>query len=459
MTQAEQGSGTYDATEIAADEAPTQGSGARSLILSGAFRLFGLIPQAIATLLASRLIFDHYGMDAFNAYALVIAMMALIPLNNLGMGASLTQAIAARGPHDEHAVGAALTASRVLSLSALGLSVVALVFGALGMWPEILGDAAGGNWFTAAALVVFAATFVPGLAPSVLLGADRNHVAIVVGWFLAPMSLLLVGVLIVGDLAADWVLLVPPLAMLVVNIATVVVSARTVGFPWLRVLRELPWRRQYAGARIRSLSGPMLITSLCVPVTFWSDRIVLSHVSTPEAVADYSVVLQLAAPIIALIIATAQPLWPMITAARARGQAGPAMTKIFLAFGLGTLLCCIVFVALADPIGHLIGGDEVDLGYTLPVVAALALLLMAVAFPLSMTMVDPVGARFVAGCALLTLPTNVIVSIFLSREFGAIGPLLSLLIVSTTIQVVPILIYSNRRERAGGPIKVLDDQE
>jgi hypothetical protein len=116
-------------------------------------------------------------------------------------------------------------------------------------------------------------------------------------------------------------------------------------------------------------------------------------------------------------------------------------------------------VALADPIGHLIGGDRIDLGYFLPVVAALVMLLLAVAYPLSMSVIDPAGARFVATCAVLALPTNILLSIWLSREFGAPGPLLSLLVVSTTVQVIPILVYSRRRERSGRPIVVVEPEE
>lgn len=431
----------------------------RSLILSGGARFIGLVPQALATLLASRLILDHYGLHAFNTYALVIAMMALIPLNNLGVGASVTQAIAASGVDDDRAVRSALTASRVLAVSALVLAAVATLVAALGAWPDLLGDASGANWFTALALIVFAATFVPGLAPNVFLGVNRNHVSILITSFLAPVSLLIVLVLMLGDVDEGFVMVVPPLALLVIQLISMVVSARKLGFPWLRVLRQVPWRRRYPGARIRSLSGPMLITSLCVPITFCTDRIVLSHVSTEEAVANYSVVLQLCAPIIALIVAAAQPLWPMFTQARARGESGPLMGKIFLAFGLGTLVCGAMLVLLADPVGHLIGGDRIDLGYFLPLVAALVMVLLAIAYPLSMSLVDPVGARFVATCAVITLPTNILVSIWLSRELGAPGPLISLLVVSTTLQLIPILIFSSRRNRSGEAVVVLEAEE
>src|SRR3546814_18282118 len=47
----------------------------------------------------------------------------LIPLNSLGVGASLTQSIAASGVGDEHAVRTGLTASRVLTVSTLFLAI------------------------------------------------------------------------------------------------------------------------------------------------------------------------------------------------------------------------------------------------------------------------------------------------------------------------------------------------
>lgn len=430
----------------------------KHLLVSGGVRLLGLVPQAIATLLASRLILQHFGVDAFNTYALVISLIAMIPLNNLGVGASVTQAIAAHGADADRSARAALTASRVLVVSGLGLATVSAGLGAAGLWPEILGEAAGSNLFTALALVIYGASFVPGLAQSVLLGANRNHVSIAVGSFLAPVSLLIVAVVIVGDLDARLVVIVPTLSLLLINLVTMAISSRLVGFPWWRIVRRIPSRRRFPGARIRSLSGPMLVTSLCVPVTFASDRIVLSHVSTAEAVASYSVVLQLCAPIIALIVATAQPLWPMFTKARSLGERGPNMNLIFLAFGAGTFVASAALVVLADPIGHLIGGDEIDLGYFLPLMAALVMLLLAVAYPLSMSLVDPAGARFVATCAVLTLPVNLAGSIWLSGELGAPGPLVSMLVVSTSMQLVPVLIYSRRRERSGQRIVVTEPE-
>jgi O-antigen/teichoic acid export membrane protein len=426
------------------------------VLLSGTMRIVGFVPQAVATLIASRLILTHYGVESFASYALVISLIAMIPLNNLGVGASVTQAIAAYGARDERSVRTTLTAARVLSGSSLVLVAGAVALGMTDLWPRLLGHSAGSNTFTALAVVIYGASFVPGLAQSVLLGANHNHISILVTSFLAPVSLVVIGVLIAFDLDARGVLLAPALALLVVNLVTMLVSARLVRFPWLRVVARIPGRRRHPGQRIRSLSGPMLITSLCVPTAFVSDRIVLSHVSTDSAVADYSVVLQLSAPIMALIVAASQPLWPMYTRARALGERGPNLRKVFLAFGTVTLVCCVGLVVLADPVGRLIGGDRIQLGYFLPTVAALVLLVIAIAYPLSMSVVDPAGARFVATCAVITVPANIAMSIWLSKSMGAPGPLVSLLVVSTTLQVIPILLFVRRRERSGKKIDLFD---
>lgn len=424
------------------------------MLLSGLARSFGFLPQGIATLLASHLVIKHYGLHAFDTYALIVSVMALIPLNNLGVGASITQAVAAHGPEDERSTGAALTASRVLSLSALSLAVVSTVLGLLDLWPTLLGDQAGANGFTAAGIVIYAASFVPGLAQSVLLAAGRNHVSLIVVSFQAPLGLAAIAVMIALDADARWVVLVPALAVLGVNLITLVLSARLVRFPWGRILRRVPFRRTYPGAVIRNLSGPMLITSLCVPIAFTSDRIVLSHVSSASAVAEYSLVLQIFSPVFGLIVAIAQPLWPMYTKARSQGERGPGLKLIFAGFVLGTVLVCATLVAISDRLGRLIGGDDLHLGYLLPTLMGLVMVVLAVAYPLAMSMVDPAGARFAAICAVITAPTNVVASIFLARAYGAPGPLIALLLVSVFVQVIPSLIFVSRRERARETIQI-----
>jgi len=418
----------------------------KQVLFSGGARALGFLPQGIATLVASRLIIVHFGFAAFNAFALVVSLMALLPLNNLGAGASVTQSAASFGLDDERTERSALTAARMLSVSAGVVVVVATVLGALDLWPHILGSAGGGNAFTTAALILYALGFVPGLGQNTLLGSGRNHVSMMAFSFQAPAALAIIAVLVLVDAPSQLVLVVPPAALLVINLTTMGLSWKLDGFRWLTVLRRIPFRRSYPGASIRALSLPVMVTTVCIPLAFCSDRIVLSHVSTGEAVTQYSIVLQIFSPVSALILASAQPLWPMYTKARLSGVRGPDIRKVLTAFVVGTLGISVAVALVADPLGRVIGGSELRLGHLLPALAALVVLVQAIAFPLSMTMMDSEGARFVAWCAVLSLPLNIAASVWLSSDLGAAGPLISAVLVSVVVQVLPVLLFIRRRE-------------
>jgi hypothetical protein len=66
---------------------------------------------------------------------------------------------------------------------------------------------------------------------------------------------------------------------------------------------------------------------------------------------------------------------------------------------------------------------------------------------MAMSLMDPVGLRRVAASAALAAPLNVLVSILLAKRYGAPGPLLASCIVCALVQIIPIGIYAQRRER------------
>jgi O-antigen/teichoic acid export membrane protein len=421
----------------------------KPLLYSALARILSLVPTALATLLASRLIINHFGLSSFDSYALVISLMQLLPLNDLGVGAAVTSAFAARGPRDPFSERVTLTAARTLALSTAGLLVAAALLTGADLWPRLLGHASGSNAFVGLAVVVYALSFLPGLGQSMLLGANRNHVAIAVQAFLAPLTLVAVVILIALDFDGRLVMVAPAAALVVINAVNAVVSSTVTRFSWTRLLRELPRPHRYPGASIRAISGPMLVITLAMPIAFYTDRIVLSHVSTLRAVADYSVVMQVFAPVAALIAAAAQPLWPMYTRARSQGKRGPQLGRVIIVLGLGALLANAVLVVAANPIGHLIGGDQIQLGLLIPISCALAVAAQAAAYPVAMSLMDPQGLRFVGTCTVLSVPLNLGLSIVLAKHYGAAGPLLATFAVGLLVQTLPGLIYARNRESVG----------
>jgi len=418
-----------------------------SVIRSGLARIASFLPTAVATLLTSHLIISHFGVRAFDAFALVLTLINLLPLNNLGVGAAVTSAYAEDGPDSRYAHRTVLTATRVLTSSTIITATAALVITIGGWWPTLLGTSSGPNLWTGLAVIVFAASFVPGLGQSMLLGLHRNHVTIVVQTLFTPLIAALTAVVVYGGLAGHITIVLPCAALVVVNLITSVIASRSTRISWGRVLRAVPRRRRFRGVSIRSLSGPMLVITLSTPIALQSDRIVLSHVASSVQVADYSVALQLISPALALVAATAQPLFPIYTQARADGRPGPSIVMVTGLFMAAGAVAGAVIAVIANPVAHLIGSGHVEISTKLAVCGALAIITAGASYPVAMSLMYPRGARFVVWTTVVALPLNVGLSIVLGRHYGAPGPLMASILVGLFVQAFPGLIYSSRRQR------------
>ncbi len=421
-------------------------SSLKPVVQSAAARMVSFVPAALATLFASRLIIEHYGIAVFDSFALTLSLILLIPLQDLGMGAAITNAFAERGPRDEHSVRTVLTATRVLALSGLGLAAASTLIAAFGLWPRLLGPASGSNVLVGIAVCIYAVSFLPGLGQSMALGVERNHVIVMIQILWNPLVLAGAAFLVLSDSDGRWLVLVPAVAVLAVNLMTGAYAIRTTSFPWRTVARGLLRRRRFPGAKIWAISGPMLMLTLCVPIMLQGDRIVLSHVTTKAAVANYTVVLQIFAPIAALLAASTRPLWPLWLKARSRGERGPDLLRVMAGFCALTAVVCAVLALIADPIGHLIGGQAIRLGYALPAAAALAMTVQAAALPVAMALRDPQGIRFIGICTVLALPINLGLSIVFARWWGAPGPLVATFLTGLFVLTLPGMLYAQARE-------------
>lgn len=420
-----------------------------AVLKSALARTASFVPIAIATLLTSRLVIDHYGIGTFDSYALVLSLINLIPLNNLGVGAAVTSAFAAKGTSERHARRTLLTATRVLVVSTAGTAGAALALSAADLWPKLLGGASGPNLWCGIAIAIYALTFVPGLSVSMLLGSHRNHLTIVIQTFYNPVIVGLVALAIVQDAPGRIIMTLPCVALLIINLVTSGFAGRLTGTSWARLLSRVPRRRRYPGASIRALSGPMLIVTLSTPIALQSDRIVLSHVSTSQAVANYSIAFQIFSPALALVAASAQPLWPIYTRARSEGRPGPGIGRVLALFSGAGLLLGVALAAVAGPAATLIAGKHVHVSAGLAIIGALAVLTAALSYPVAMSLMYPQGIRFVLWSTVLALPVNIGLSVVLGARYGAPGPLLASVLAGIFVQALPGLIYSRDRQGAG----------
>jgi O-antigen/teichoic acid export membrane protein len=336
----------------------------------------------------------------------------------------------------------------VLSVSALVLAGGSALIAAAGAWPTLLGPASGPNAYVGAAVCIYALTFVPGLGQRMLLGIERNHMVVLIQTLWNPLMLAGVAILAVAGVGPAWIVRVPSVSGLLVTLLTFWYAVRVCAFPVRTVFARLPLRRRFPGGSVWAISGPMVVLTLCVPVILQSDRVVLSHVSTKQVLADYTITMQIFAPVSALIAASALPLWPMWIRARAQGNRGPSVTRVVTLFCGAAAVICAVLVLIANPLGHLIGGPKIHLGVALPLAAAAAITMQAAALPVGMALRDPAGLRFVAACTAIALPANIALAIGLTKLWGGPGPLVATFLVSLVVQTLPAALYLRRRNRA-----------
>jgi O-antigen/teichoic acid export membrane protein len=424
------------------------------VLRSAAARLATFVPVTLATLVMTRVIIGHYGIAAFSAFALALALINLIPLNGLGVGAAITTAFATDGPASEHAQRVTRTAARVLAVSSAATILISAAITSAGLWGDLLGKAAGPGRYYGLAVAIYALSYVPGLAMSMLLGAHRNHVAVVAQSLSTPLSLVLVVIATLSGAPAGVLVLVPPTAVSLVNLYAAVQSRRDVA--WWPLLRSLPDRAAHPGASIRATSGPMLLITLLSPISYQLDRIILSHLTSTDSVAAYSLTMQLFLPAQALITALAVPLWPVFSAARAQGQPGPSLRRLTALFLTGGALAGACLVAVSHLVARVVSSGRVDIGWQLPIAAGFAIAAFATTSPITSSIMDPRGLRVLAWYNIFGVVVNVSLSIILTRPLGAAGPIWATL-VFLVVPTGPLYVYARNRQRSAGTLPDMAD--
>ena len=74
------------------------------------------------------------------------------------------------------------------------------------------------------------------------------------------------------------------------------------------------------GERVFDTAWPMLIQMIALPLAMQSNRLILSHVSSVDELATYSLASQMFNPIFSVSIAASMALWPVFARARSRGE-------------------------------------------------------------------------------------------------------------------------------------------
>lgn len=425
----------------------------RTLASSAGARLVVLPISTVLGIVVTRLIIDNYGQAAYGQYMLLAGIAALIPFADLGITASIMNAVAgAKDPrNDDHLRATLITSLRILAGSTCTVIMVAIILTVSGAWTQILGEAVGhgaGSLAAGLCLGIIGITLTVSFGQRILIGLGLNHVMILVGGLQTP--LVLITVLLVVRLDLPWgsfmAVISYAAAFLLASVQLILANRRI--RPTLReALRGAVRLRTVRGARVWDTAWPLLVQMVTLPLAMQSGRVVLSHLGTLDDLTEYSLAWQMFNPIWAVAVAAGMSLWPIFARSRSLGQGAPSPFTLAVGFGAVAAVGCIAIWAASDFLSELASGGVIQLSTPMLLCFSLLMIVQAAKNPLGMYLTDSPGLRFQAYMSVGVLLVTITISVMITLRVGAIGPVIGSLAGVMIFQLGANWAFVRRRLR------------
>jgi O-antigen/teichoic acid export membrane protein len=411
-----------------------------------------IIVMGLSGLLAiftSRMIIEHYGVEAYGQYGLLATLPTLLPFADLGIAAVVINSLAdTKTPRtDDFVLRTIVTAFRILSVSGLILISLAVIIHLLGLWPTLLGQGlipAGGSIAALCCMALFGCVLPLTVGQRIVVGLGRTTTQVAAQAVVAPF--MLVSILTVVALSApvgSFLAVFSYIGNALVSVICLAVAAKAIS-PQLRIAaRRIARFRRYPGVPIISLTWPVLVSSVVMPLTLQTDRLLLSQLTRGDELAQYNLAAQLFGLILQTTAAAGLAMWPWYAKARSQGRvASPVVPSLWFLSG-GIVLG--LSMAFASPWLEVLvskGKIHLDLWLVAGFVAFVAV--EAAKYPLGMYMTDRNGLLFQVIPLLVMVPVNLGLSWGLIGAVGAGGPVLGSAIAVLLCQVFPYFWYVRR---------------
>ncbi|MGN7797577.1 lipopolysaccharide biosynthesis protein [Leifsonia sp. 22587] len=407
---------------------------AAKVVVMGISGLLGIV--------TSRVIIENFGVAAYAQYGLLTALPALLPFADLGMGAVLINAVASSDDprRDETLRRTIATTMRVLTVSGLVIVAICLLISLFGLWPTLLGAGllpGGGSTAALVCGVIFGLALPLAIGPRLLIGLGRNALQVATQAVVAPIILLLVGGSALLALPAESAIAVYSfVASAACSTLCLILAARALPRQLGAAAREAIHPKRYPGVRTRSIAWPMLVQMIALPIAMQTDRLLLSHLTTGDELAQYNLASQLFNILLATIAASGIALWPIFARARAdRTVTSPLRPTLW--FTVLGLVAALLLAAVAPLITGFVSGGRITLDGWLIGGYVVFITLQAAKYPIGMYMTDERGLAFQVWPILISVPLNLGLSWYLIGILGAGGPIVGTAISVLLCQVIP----------------------
>jgi O-antigen/teichoic acid export membrane protein len=286
---------------------------------------------------------------------------------------------------------------------------------------------------------------------------ERTHSQVLSQIVVAPviLSAVLIAVAINAP-AGSYLAIISYLANGLNSLICLILAARLIS-PQLGVaFRAIPRLRQFPGVKVSHLAWPVLLQMIALPLAMQTDRILLSHLTTGDELAQYNIASQLYGIIIQTIAAAGIAFWPIYAKARSAARLESPLHPT-LWFTAGGLLLASILALISPLLVEFISDGKVRLDNWLIWGFVVFVGLQAAKYPVGMYMTDHIGLRFQTLPIFVLLPLNLVLSWWLIGVLGAAGPILGSAVSVALCQVIPNIWYVRRdlarRREAAIPCK------
>jgi O-antigen/teichoic acid export membrane protein len=422
---------------------------ARTIGGTAVAKVFVMGLSGLIGIFTSRLIIEHFGTAAYAQYGLLSSFPGLLPFADLGIAAVVINVIAgSAAPRDDLQVRRTITtALRILLVSGSIIILVALIITLLGAWPTLLGNGLlpqGGSLAAFLCLVVFGIALPLTVGQRILVALQKTTSQVASQAVVAPFILLSIVTLIaISAPAGSFIAVLSYIGNGLVSVICLVIAARALSPQMRLAFRDVFRIRTVKGVGVIGLAWPMLLQMVALPISMQTDRLLLSHLTTGEQLAQYNLASQLFGIILQTIAAAGLALWPFYARARSASRVESPFAPTLWFLG-GGLVLGLLLVAVSPWITHFVAGNKISLDGWLLFSFVVFVALQAAKYPIGMYMTDKRGLVFQVVPIVLMIPLNLGLSWALIGVLGAAGTVIGSAVAVLLCQVVPNFIYVQR---------------
>jgi O-antigen/teichoic acid export membrane protein len=427
----------------------------RRVVLTTMSACLAKVIVALTLLVSVPLTLSYLGPERYGLWMTVGSFIAILSFSDFGIGNGLVNAVSEANGKDDQELARRYVSSAFFMLSGVSLLLL-IIFAVVYRWVP---------WYRL--FNVHSATAIAESGPAMAIFFGCFLVNIPLGtvnriqsgyqqgfannlWMALGSLLALGAVVLACKLRAGrpWLVLAmtgaPALATLL-NACVVFGVQR----PWL--LPSLRYADFGAGGKLFRLGMMFFVLQIANALAFSSDNIVVAQILGPSAVTQYSVPARMFSIITMLIYTALASLWPAYGEALARQEFDWIRRTLRRSIGVGLAIAIpanLFLVLFASKLLHFWVGSKVAPTFLLLTGFALWGIVTAINNPLNTFFNGMSEVKFLVILSVLAAPTNLALSIFLTRHLGIPGPVWGSVISNTIIVLLPCAIFVPRLLRS-----------